>query len=156
MAFNRDIAFWKKVTINDLFECWTWNGSTTGKSGYGQMKWDGRLQVASRVAWRIAHGVIPKDLFVLHKCDNRLCVNPNHLFLGTTQDNADDMKAKGRSPVNLGEINPSAKLKESQVIEIRNRYKRGERQFALGKEYGVTRQAIWRVVHNVNWRNIHG
>jgi len=156
MAFQRDKAFWSKVIIKDLLDCWKWIGSTTGKTGYGQMKWDGRLQVASRIAWQITHGVIPKGLFVLHKCDNPKCVNPNHLFLGTKQDNMDDMKYKGRSPNNAGEFNPSAKLKKLQVDEIRDRYAKGERQSELGKKYGVTRQTIWQVVHNIHWGVTNG
>jgi len=150
---DRIKAFWRKVTIEDLFDCWQWTGSTTHKTGYGQMKWDGRLQVASMIAWQLAHGVIPEGLLVLHKCDNRLCVNPNHLFLGTSQDNMDDMKRKGRSCDNNGERNPAAKLKELQVGEIRKKYSQGIKQYKLGQEYGVTRQAIWQIVHNVHWRN---
>ena len=82
--------FWEKV--NKTNECWEW---IAGKShGYGVFWINGKLLRAHRVAWSIYNGGIPEGLLVLHKCDNPACVNPDHLFIGTQQDNVDDMITK--------------------------------------------------------------
>ena len=77
--------------------CWHWNGPGTGK-GYGRMSYQGRAQVAHRLAWMAWNGDIPEGMSVLHKCDNRACINPEHLWLGTYSDNLADCWAKGRHP----------------------------------------------------------
>lgn len=88
--------FWPMV--NKTGPCWLWTGSLDG-SGYGQINLNGRPARASRISWEMANGPIPSGLWVLHNCpggDNPQCVNPAHLWLGTAQDNARDMTAKGR------------------------------------------------------------
>ncbi len=75
--------------------CWTWTGSL-GKWGYGHFRVDSKTMLAHRVSWMLHNGEIPNGLFVCHHCDNPKCVNPEHLFLGTHQDNIDDMMSKGR------------------------------------------------------------
>jgi len=144
--------FWNKVNIDNLLNCWEWKGSTTGLSGYGQMQWNGRLQVAHRISYQISCGTIPEGMCILHKCDNRLCVNPIHLLPGTRQDNMDDMIRKGRSPNSKGECNPAAKLTHIQVAQIRKLHQAGLSQAAIGRKFKVTRQAIFRIVHCYNWR----
>lgn len=84
--------FWTKVDKSG--ECWLWQAACDNH-GYGCFWFGGRLQKSSRVSWSLAHGD-PGELFVLHRCDNPRCVNPEHLFLGTQQDNLIDMRAKGR------------------------------------------------------------
>lgn len=76
--------------------CWIWQGRPRGNNGYGSLKVDGALMPAHRFAYQAHVGPIPTGLFVLHRCDVPLCVNPAHLFLGTTQDNSDDKVNKGR------------------------------------------------------------
>ena len=75
--------------------CWEWAGSRNNK-GYGQFRADGRLHLAHRVAYELEIGAVPQGSLVLHRCDNRRCVNPRHLFLGSALDNTRDMVAKGR------------------------------------------------------------
>ena len=78
--------------------CWRWTGAKTPK-GYGQIKLAGRREGAHRVAWYLAHGEWPGVQMVCHACDNPLCVNPDHLFLGDAKANAADKVAKGRCPM---------------------------------------------------------
>lgn len=91
--YTLEQRFWKKVDKTDT--CWEWIGAIAGRR-YGCF-WDGRrLVYAHRVAYEIAYGPIPDGLDVLHHCDNPRCVRHDHLFLGTHQDNMDDMMIKGR------------------------------------------------------------
>ena len=85
--------FWDKV--DKTGECWIWTAYTK-TDGYGQFKFDGKMRGAHRMAWLLTNGEIPDGMLVCHTCDNPSCVNPNHLFLGTNQDNADDKMNKGR------------------------------------------------------------
>ena len=94
----KDVSrFWSKVNRTDNpNDCWEWNASRVS-GGYGQAIRFGKSSVAHRVAWELTQGPIPEGIFVCHRCDNRLCCNPAHLFLGTARDNNRDKMDKGRA-----------------------------------------------------------
>lgn len=90
--------FWEKVDKRSVNECWNFKGSISSRNGYGRFCIEsGKTVNAQRVSWTIFFGEIPNGMFICHHCDNRKCVNPKHLFLGTRQDNINDMMLKKRS-----------------------------------------------------------
>lgn len=87
--------FWSKVSIGAPDDCWEWQAYAT-KQGYGKFSIGKKLYMAHRVSYKLTYGDFDQSLDCCHKCDNPRCVNPNHLFLGTTKDNMQDMLSKGR------------------------------------------------------------
>lgn len=133
--------------------CWEWNGSRMRKrGGYGQIRVPGATRKVHRVAYELWVGEIPSGMIVCHSCDNPPCINPTHLWVGTHGDNAKDKVAKGRSvnPVMCGEESPTAKLTQAQVDEIRARH-RPQSGAALGREFGVSKTTISRIVRGKAW-----
>lgn len=152
--------FWEKVDVRGKDECWEWQARIT-TSGYGQFRFDPHKShmVAHRASWILANGEIPEGMLVCHKCDNRKCVNPNHLFLGTQLENMRDMISKGRQnyhkiPPKKGSANGSSKLTESQVKEIKEKLKSGLSCCAIGREYGVANQLINSIKNGKFWTHV--
>lgn len=149
---------WSKVRIGAQDECWPWIKAKTS-GGYGILRKDGKSMIASRVAWQITNGPIGDGLFVCHRCDNPLCVNPNHLFLGTNADNMADKEQKGRGtkpPVRRGEKNNKAKFTEQQIREIRHQCDTGLWGVvtALAKQHGVAKNTIVRIKTRKAWSHL--
>lgn len=148
------LSFWNKVNKNgsipahcpELGACWEWTARKNRLVGYGTARLGIKTENAHRVSWRIINGEIPDGLWVLHKCDNPLCVRPDHLFLGTQIDNMTDMILKGRKAKAEGVWN--CRLSTTQVNEIKERKLSGEKQNKLALEYRVSNALISYIVNN--------
>lgn len=137
-------------------ECWRWLGGVVG--GYGEFWLDGRMQKAHRVSWLIFRGDIPfhespHGLCVCHSCDTPLCVNPEHLFLGTNKENAEDREKKGRTFVPRGDKHGRRKLTAQTVQEVRKAYATGRySQTELARIHRVSQSCISSLVRGETWR----
>lgn len=143
--------FWLQVDIRG--ECWLWTGSRSVK-GYGnfQGRWQGQLHYkAHRFVWALYNGPIPAGKQVRHSCDNRWCVNPAHLRLGTNQDNVNDRNGRGRTAV--GERARHAKLTEDQVREIKANPDKPPRYYA--DKFSIDSSAITKIRSGDNWKHVH-
>jgi hypothetical protein len=138
--------FWTKVDMSDLDGCWTWKGFRD-HVGYGTFKTRGKMLRAHRYSYEMHHGDIPEGMMVCHSCDNRACVRPDHLFLGTQKDNMYDASLKGRS---------SAKVTHDQVAEMRRlRWYEQVQPKELAKKYGVTAANICTICDEKSFKGIH-
>ncbi len=143
--------FWSYVAKTET--CWLWTGAKRGKAGYGVFTpKTPRLVFAHRFSYELHFGSIPEGVFVCHTCDTRICVRPDHLFLGTHQDNMSDMVEKGRSA--KGEKVVPHKLTSEQVQAIRLRHAAGEPIKALAVEYGVSNNSAWSIVTGRAWKHL--
>lgn len=145
LATFRD-SFWSrtKLVVTQRDACLEWQGSRDSY-GYGHVRFNGKLQTASRVAWELLHGS-PAPKSVCHRCDNPACVRPEHLWLGTHRENIDDMVAKGRLPAR------PVKLTPAKAREIRRRLLAGEKQGSLAKELGIAVATVRCVADERTWR----
>lgn len=165
---SKDVdRFWSKVNKNgsipehcpELGPCWEWTHGLFS-TGYGLFTHGGKGVPAlksHRVSYELANGAITDDLWVLHKCDNRKCVNPNHLFLGTRLDNVRDMCAKGRNyRVSMpGEKHFKHKMTEDKIRYIRQRFAVGDISKAeLGREMGLDSTTIRDILKRKTWKHI--
>lgn len=133
--------------------CWLWRGFIT-KYGYGRVGHAGKYRQAHRASWEVHREPIPDGMDVLHECDVRSCINPDHLFLGTDIDNIADMDAKGRRYVLRGEEQGSAILTEADVREIRSRPRDRGTGNALAEEFGVSPSLISLVRLGKAWSHV--
>lgn len=146
--------YWKYVVKKD--GCWWWAGAISDQ-GYTRIRYRRTMVGGHRVSWLIHNGNIPDGLFVLHRCDNPICTNPDHLFLGTAGDNVRDARDKGRSKNggSAGEDNGNSKLTWAQVDEIRARpcgsWKHFEKLKDMSARMGVTVSAIKDVRMGRSW-----
>lgn len=157
-----EVSFWSKVLKPASEEgCWLWHGAK-GPDGYGVVRRGGKQIKAHRYAFWLAHGHIAPykhsngsdNLVVCHRCDNPLCVNPAHLFLGTPKDNVQDAVRKGRKIGLRGERCPTRKLTSEQVMEIRRLYADGVFQKDLSRRFGVKQATIADIVNGRTWTDL--
>jgi len=136
------------IRVDPATQCWNWTGCIS--HGYGVLKLGGRAGAVRRVhrlSWEVHRGSIPSGLCVLHTCDNRACINPDHLWLGTYRDNNQDAWRKGRNA--RGTRHGHAKLTLSQVIQI---YRSPQSQSKLAKLFGVNPSTVSRIKHKERWK----
>jgi len=144
--------FWSKVNKDAGNGCWEWLAHYRS-FGYGGFQVKRKPVLAHRLAWVMQNGNIPKTLLVLHKCDNRRYVNPDHLFLGSHKDNAVDRNNKGRQASHVGELNGRSKLTVSHVIVIRA-YSHIVRNVDMSRLLDVTKTTIGNVINRKLWGHI--
>lgn len=148
--------FWEKVDRRGEDDCWPWGGKTT-TAGYGQIS-RGRnadgLVYAHRLSYEMAKGPIPDGLVIRHRCDNRVCVNPRHLDVGTYADNSRDCVERGRTAKHQGEAHPQAKVTEADVLEIRRLVSSGVSQGAVAARFGMSQQGVSNIVTRRNWSHL--
>lgn len=138
--------FWNKVDKSG--NCWLWT-ACTNKYGYGIFQYQHRGYQASRFVWMIVNGEIPAGMFVCHTCDNPKCVKPNHLFLGTPKDNAQDMFRKKRNIV------AGRRLSEDAVREIRNLHATTNMtQAQIAARFGVRQTQVSHIVNRKQWKDL--
>lgn len=146
--------FTEKYKVCDDTGCWLWTGAINS-GGYGSFKFNGKPVSAHKVAFILLKKEEIGDQWVLHNCDIRKCVNPDHLYLGDRLQNVKDMWDRKRNPDRRGEKHHLRKLTDKEIIEIRQKYiPRIITQQDLAIEYGVTQGMIGHIVNNKNWVHI--
>ena len=154
--------FQRKYTVDEKTGCWLWNGGKD-PDGYGRVMYLGKRYVAHRLYYQMHTGVDPKGMCVCHKCDTPSCVNPDHLFLGTTKENTEDKVRKGRQA--KGSRSGKSKLQEADVFLIKRFIEKyppsssslemghGVRDF-LARWFGVTKFCISQIMQERTWGHI--
>lgn len=161
--------FWSRVQFSE--GCWEWQGHVT--EGYGSIKIDTHHVKTHRLSWLIHFGQIPAGLFVCHHCDNKRCVRPDHLFLGTAADNGADMRRKGRAPTGTlngaytkpeqrrqGESHGNAKLNDDAIRLIRREYvpvgpgKRNPTSQVLANMFGIGHDYVRQIALRRSWKHV--
>jgi hypothetical protein len=142
-ALSYEERFWAQVKVVDS-ACWEWQTGLTTQ-GYGHFRHP-LGQTAHRYSYQLAYGDLLSSDCVLHKCDNRPCVNPEHLFKGSRMDNNRDMSQKLR--------NASRKLEPDEVREIRSLYAKGVMQKVIAEKYGIIQPTVSQIVRRVTWQHL--
>jgi hypothetical protein len=146
LKLPNEIIFWNNVIKSD--GCWIYNACIS-TAGYGRLSINKKFIQAHRFSYELHFGPIYPDLFVCHKCDNPPCVNPEHLFLGTSADNSNDMSAKFRN--DKGKDHWNNKLSELQVLEIKSLFKINQSARSIAKTYNVHVNTIYDIRNKRNW-----
>lgn len=140
---------WRSKKV--LSGCIEWQGAKTN-GGYGVMSVDAKPQRVHRLAWELGNGPIPDGMSVCHSCDNPPCLNVDHLFLGSQEDNAQDASAKGR--IVHGEEHSNSKLNSAKVREIRRLASLGNSHSKIASLFNVSQPHVSRIVRGEQWRKV--
>jgi hypothetical protein len=136
-----ELKLWSSVAIGD--GCWEWTGRLV--TGYGAIWLRGGHRKAHRISWEFANGPIPSGMFACHRCDNRRCVRPSHLFLGTHADNMADMARKGRANRMSRRTHPNAKISPEQLVELRRLFAELTPTRTLAAKFGISVSRVTRL-----------
>ena len=154
-----DDRFWSKVDRSDKEGCWIWTAGLNNK-GYGMFRPGGLApkRLAHRLSYEDSNGRIPTGALILHSCDNRRCVNPAHLRLGSHKDNVADMDLRGRRVPNTpkGADNCNSFASEEEITAMRREYIAGAKADDLAKKYGFSASAIRDPLLGRSWRHLLG
>lgn len=145
--------FWNKVEITDLLNCWRWT-ACTNQNGYGRINVNRKMLLAHRVSYELYYGPIPKGKLVCHHCDVPSCVRPDHLFIGTQQDNMNDMLAKKRDTTVKGEKHGRSKITKNDVLAIRALYKNGIGYKELSQQFDTGYANVCSIVTRRSWKHL--
>jgi len=152
------IRFWDKVNVPkdwaEKDQCWKWNGLLFIKTNYGSFSFNGKNLKAHRFSYEIHYGPIPEGLDFMHKCDNRKCVNPNHLKVGSRKENMEDCVEKGRSK--FGSKNNMSKLTENNIIDIINKSLNGTytNRNQVINDYKISLSELSNILCGKRWTHI--
>lgn len=148
-------CFFNNIKPDRKTGCWVWT-ATKVRDGYGQISLGGKRMPAHRLSYLIFRGKIKKGNYICHHCDNPPCVNPAHLFSGTSSDNRRDCFSKKRHKIISGAKHYNSKLNRTQVLEIKEFHAKNPNiQFKhSAKKYSVTRQCIRLIVKGINWKQV--
>lgn len=137
----------------DDASCWEWRG-IMNTNGYGRFSFANRHRLAHRFSFSLFIGSIPSGMVVCHSCDNRKCVNPRHLWVGTQSENLKDAFAKGRhtTPDTRGERNGNRKLDWRRVMAIREMHSEGTKKYLIAQAFGVSPSTIGEIIANEIWK----
>jgi predicted XRE-type DNA-binding protein len=146
--------FWSGVDIRSDDECWNWIRSI-GSAGSGVFTIRRKNISAYKMAWELTYGDVPEGKILCHICDNRKCCNPNHLYVGTHKENAEDRKNRGRNGDQRGEKSKHNKLSEGQVIEIIKLLKYTDlSQYKIADMFDISRSTVLAIHMNENWKHV--
>lgn len=158
VVYPLEIRLQRMTEVDGDSGCWNWQGSTRG--GYGRMTVGSRTdnsrrsESAHRMSYQVFKGPVPEGMEVCHHCDNRRCINPAHLFLGTKQDNMADRDAKGRNRPPRGEEHPHAKLTTVDVLAARRLRAKGWSYQRIADRLGVDKKTAMRACKGEQWAHI--
>jgi len=161
--FSRSMSVKERLlssaNTNDKGVCWEWM-KRINNHGYGSIGVNGKTRLAHRVSFETFNFTIPNGLIVCHKCDNKKCINPEHLFLGTHKDNTQDMIKKCRQRPPEGQehwhFNGKHKLRIVDVIKIKEQLSKGVSAVKISSEFNVTASSIYGIKSNKTWRHVRG
>lgn len=154
MSWNNNpiVRLASRTKLDSSTGCYNWVG-TKMKQGYGVTVFNKKKIATHRLAYTCFIGDIPKGMFVCHKCDNRACHNPSHLFIGSHQDNMNDMKKKGRQVKRAGVLNKNAKLDESIIMQIRSLYPK-KTQVEIAKMFDLSVVHVQSIIKRRRWAHV--